>query len=213
MGKLAPSKRTAKSKLIAEAQVEVDRMRDVRLLLDHLLKQERVTIKFILDCLYDVGSVNLINQKVRSQPLNQLTKAIAVMSKPAFKLFALRWLNKNCPQLITNWLYRKVSFDTPETQPAVTVTKVMEAQSTQTLAPIVDTAQPTEPTQLVERDRLVAFDQLADRDRQIQQLRHQVRWLTGLLVGVILLWGSSVVLPHYNPGSDSLQSLEKSQQP
>lgn len=189
MAKLALSGQTSKSKLMAEAQMEAERMRDVRLLLDHLLTQERVTVRFILDRLYDVGSVNLINQKVRSQPLNQLTKAIAVMSKPAFKLFAQRWLNKNCSRLITNWLYRKVRFNTPDAQPVVTVTKVLEAQASPAL----------EPT--------------AERDRQIQRLQHQVRWLTGLLIGVTLLLGSSLMLPHYNAGSNSLQSLEKLQQP
>ncbi|MBW4474327.1 MAG: hypothetical protein KME45_28730 [Stenomitos rutilans HA7619-LM2] len=216
MAKLALSGRTAKSKLVAEAQREAERMQDVRLLLDHLLRQEAVTVKFILDRLYDVGSVNLINQKVRSQPLNQLTKAIAVMSKPAFKVFAQRWLNKNCSRLITNWLYRKVRFNTPDAQPAVTATKVLEAQATPSLTPSLDpveraaSAQPV-AAQPVASARLVEPEQLVERDRQIQQLQHQVRWLTGLLVGVILLWGGSIVLPHYIPSSNSLQSLEKAQ--
>ena len=28
-----------------------------------------------------------------------------------FKLFAWRWFKRNCPELITNWLYRQVRFD------------------------------------------------------------------------------------------------------
>lgn len=199
--------------LAAEAQREAERMQDVRLLLDHLLRQEAVTVKFILDRLYDVGSVNFINQKVRSQPLNQLTKAIAVMSKPAFKLFALRWINKNCSRLITNWLYRKVRFNAPDTQPAVTVTKVLDAQATPALTPSVDPSQRVASNQPVEPVRLVEPEQLVARDRQIQQLQHQVRWLTGLLAGVILLWGGSIIVPHYAPASNSLQSLSKVQQP
>lgn len=199
--------------LAAEAQREAERMQDVRLLLDHLLRQEAVTVKFILDRLYDVGSVNFINQKVRSQPLNQLTKAIAVMSKPAFKLLALRWINKNCSRLITNWLYRKVRFNAPDTQPAVTVTKVLDAQATPALTPSVDPSQRVASNQPVEPVRLVEPEQLVARDRQIQQLQHQVRWLTGLLAGVILLWGGSIIVPHYAPASNSLQSLSKVQQP
>lgn len=189
------SGQATKSRRVAEAQMQADRMRDVQLLLDHLLRQESVTIKFILDCLYDVGSVNLINQKVRSQPLNQLTKAIAVLSKPAFKLFALRWLYKNCPRLITNWLHRKVRFSAPDTQPAITVAKVMEAQ--------------TAPAPVINPVPVVQSALTLESDRQIQQLRHQVRWLTGLLVGVVLLWGGSVVLPHYSTSSGSTQSQER----
>ncbi len=187
MAKLALSDQTMKSKqLMAEAYRETERMRDVRLLLDHLLRQENITIKFILDCLYDVGSVNLINQKVRSQPLNRCMKAIAVMSKPAFRLFALRWLRKNCPELITNWLYRKVSFQTPATQPQETIAKVIEAQ-TSTLPAL-------------------------ESDRQVRQLRYQVRWLTGILVGVVLLWGGSVILPNYSPGLGSTNAPKLLQQ-
>ncbi len=189
--------------------MEAERMRDVQLLLAHLLRQEDVTIKFILDCLYDVGSVNLINQKVRSQPLNQLMKAIAGMSKPAFKLFALRWLYKNCPRLITNWLHRKVRFSAPDTQPAVTVTKVMEAQAKPTLAinpaPAVNAAVAVDPA-------VAPLVQTPESERQIRQLQHQVRWLTGILVGVVLLWGGSMLLPHYNFHSGAAQSQENVQQ-
>jgi hypothetical protein len=206
MARLALSGQAAKARqLTAEAQREAELMRDVQLLLAHMLRQENVTLKFILDCLYDVGSVNLINQKVRSQPLNQLTKAIAVMSKPAFKVFALRWLYRNCPRLITNWLQRKVRFNAPDSRPSVTVSKVLEAEVKPTSAidpaPTANAALTVNPTAP------------SDRDRQIQQLQHQVRWLTGILVAVVLLWGSSVVLPHYTTGSGLNQSLEKLQQP
>lgn len=174
--------------------MEADRMRDVQLLVAHLLRQESVTIKFILDCLYDVGSVNFINQKVRAQPLNQLTKAIAVLSKPAFKIFALRWLYKNCPRLITNWLYRKVRFSALDPQLAVTVSQVIEPQTT--------------PASRLDPARMDKVAPGLERDRQIQQLQHQVRWLTGLLVGVLLLWGGSIVLPYYSHGSGSVQPQE-----
>jgi hypothetical protein len=203
---MALSGRTTKDRLVAESQREAERMRDVQLLLTHLLRQEDVTIKFILDCLYDVGSVNLINQKVRSQPLNQLTKAIAGMSKPAFKVFALRWLYKNCPRLITNWLHRKVRFSAPDTQPAVTVTKVMKAQA----EPSVPAINPATPT---DNAVLTPFVPNPESARQIRQLQYQVRCLTGVLVGVVLLWGGSVLLPHYRIDSGAAQSQERVQQP
>ena len=215
MAKLALSGRTTKAKLVAEAQMEAERMRDVQLLVAHLLRQEDVTIKFILDCLYDVGSVNLINQKVRSQPLNQLMKSIAMMSKPAFKLVALRWLYKNCPRLITNWLHRKVRFSAPDTQPAVTVSKVIEAQAAP--APAINPAATDDAVLVAHAAPPAAMptspSQTLERDRQIRQLQQQVRWLTGILIGVVLLWGGSVLLPHYNVGSGAAQSQENLRHP
>jgi hypothetical protein len=93
-----------------EDRLKQQRMKEVLLLLDSLFEREEATVKMILDCLYDVGSVNLINQKFRRRPLNRLMKAIARLSKPAFRLYAIYWFKKNCPQLITNWLGTKVRF-------------------------------------------------------------------------------------------------------
>jgi hypothetical protein len=97
-------------KLLEEQRMQEERMHDVSLLLQHLVEREETTVKMILDCLYDVGSVNLINKKVPVKPLNYLMKAIASLSKPAFRIVALHWFKKNCPALITKWLYSKVRF-------------------------------------------------------------------------------------------------------
>lgn len=199
--------------MMAEAQIEAERMQDIRLLLNHLFSREEVTIKFILDCLYDVGSVNLINQRFRAAPLNRLMKAIAVMSKPAFRIFALRWFKKNCPRLVTNWLQTKVRFKTPATQPEVTAAKVIEAQSS-TVPELENQQQQALEHDRQATDRQMALDydrrMAAERDRQIQQLRYQVRWLTGILIGIILLWGGSVVVPNYAPGFSPANSQERS---
>ncbi|MEL7072345.1 MAG: hypothetical protein AAGN15_27415 [Cyanobacteria bacterium J06581_3] len=98
------------SVVIREQQIEDDRMRDVELLLESLFLREEVTLRLVLDCLYDVGSVNLVNRKVRSRPLNKLMKAIARLSKPAFRPFMIRWTRKNCPHLIADWLHSQVRF-------------------------------------------------------------------------------------------------------
>ncbi|MEL7329325.1 MAG: hypothetical protein AAFV85_02145 [Cyanobacteria bacterium J06634_6] len=98
------------SVVIRERQIEDDRMRDVELLLESLFLREEVTLRLVLDCLYDVGSVNLVNRKVRSRPLNKLMKAIARLSKPAFRPFMIRWTRKNCPHLIADWLHSQVRF-------------------------------------------------------------------------------------------------------
>jgi hypothetical protein len=97
-------------KISQEERIKQERMRDVLLLLQQLVEREEITLKLIIDCLYDVGSTNIVNQKFTNQPLNRLMKAIATMSKPALRIVALRWVKKNLPTLLTNWLEDKVSF-------------------------------------------------------------------------------------------------------
>ena len=94
----------------AEELKKQERMRDVLLLLQQLVEREEITLKLIIDCLYDVGSINLANKKVQNRPLNRIMKAIASMLKPAFRTIALIWVKKNLPVLVTNWLEEKVSF-------------------------------------------------------------------------------------------------------
>jgi len=93
-----------------EEMLQKARMKDVLLLVENLVEREERTVKMIIDCLYDVGSVNLINKKFKPRFTNRLLKSIARLSKPAFKVVALYWFKKNCPQLITDWLSTKVRF-------------------------------------------------------------------------------------------------------
>jgi hypothetical protein len=90
--------------------MEQEKMRDIHLLLENLFKREETTVKMVLACLYDVGSVNLINKKVSNRSLNGLIKYIATMSKPLFLIIALRWFHKNVPTKLTHWLMNKVNF-------------------------------------------------------------------------------------------------------
>lgn len=103
-------KKSESAVLYREKQQEDERMRDVEMLLESLFLREEVTLRLVLDCLYDVGSVNLVNRKVRSRPLNYLMKAIARFSKPVFRPFMVRWSRKNCPHLIADWLHSQVRF-------------------------------------------------------------------------------------------------------
>ena len=93
-----------------QERISIEKMQDVLLLLDGLTQREEATVTKILDCLYDVGSLNLINNKFRSRSLKGMMKVMAKLSKPAFRIVALRWFKKNCPKLITDWLYDQVSF-------------------------------------------------------------------------------------------------------
>ena len=97
-------------KISEEEQKKKERMRDIFLLLQQLVEREEVTLRLIIDCLYDVGSINLVNKKFHNKPLNGLMKAIATMSKPVVRIIALRWVKKKLPTLLTNWLEKKVSF-------------------------------------------------------------------------------------------------------
>ena len=98
------------SKQPEQRQIEADRLRDVFILLTSLIEREQATIRLIIDCLYDIGYVNLIDQKVRLRSLNWGAKLIVKTSKPVIRLMAWRWFRQNCPQLITKWLYTQVKF-------------------------------------------------------------------------------------------------------
>ncbi|MFN6531220.1 hypothetical protein [Nostoc sp. ChiSLP03a] len=142
---------------LPEKYAEAERMRDVLLLLQNLINSEEATVKLILDCLYDVGSVNLINQKLRLKPLNRVMKLIARMSKPVFRIIALNWFKKNCPQLITNWLHTQVSFENPQKTPEQVAIEVVQL----------------EPYSIPQRESL---------SQEIKNLRYQVRWLAGISI-------------------------------
>jgi hypothetical protein len=92
------------------SQLEAERLRDIFILLRNLIEREQATIKLIIDCLYDIGYVSLIDGKVRFRSLKSVAKLIARMSKPVIRVVAWRWFHQNCPQLITEWLYSKVKF-------------------------------------------------------------------------------------------------------
>lgn len=98
------------SAITEEERMKQERMKDILLLLEQLFEREEATVKRILDCLYDVGSVNLINKKFQTRPLNRIMKLIAKLTRPTFRVVALYWFKRNCPQLITKWLSIKVRF-------------------------------------------------------------------------------------------------------
>ncbi|HAC64371.1 MAG TPA: hypothetical protein DCF68_12730 [Cyanothece sp. UBA12306] len=91
-------------------QLEAEKRKKILLLVENLMLREEATFKMIIDCLYDVGSVNLINKNFTIRPLNQVMKLIAKLPKPAFRFLAFYWVRNNTPKLITNWLLNKVKF-------------------------------------------------------------------------------------------------------
>ena len=108
---IVPAKNTVQvEKLLAEERLKETRMQDVKLLLENLFEREEATVKQVLDCLLDVGSINLVNNKVGPRLLKAPVLSVARMSKPALRFVAIRWFKKNCPELIVNWLQTKIEF-------------------------------------------------------------------------------------------------------
>ena len=105
-----PQKSLKISKVSSEELKKQEKMRDIALLLAQLVEREEVTLKLIIDCLYDVGLINFTNKKFRRRPVNLFMKSIAKFPKPILRRIALRWLKKNLPNLLTEWLETKVSF-------------------------------------------------------------------------------------------------------
>lgn len=172
---------------IAEKRTEAERMQDVRLLLDHLAASQEVTIKLILDCLYDVGATNLINQKVAPKALNQFSKSVAARSKPAFRAIGYLWFKNNCPQLITDWLHGKVAFGEPTT--------TLESLNAETIEIPDPDMRPASAVSI----------------RDVKRLQAQVRVLTGILIGSLTLLGGTAAWWFYGaPESRQLQNTVNS---
>jgi hypothetical protein len=170
---------------LAHQRLAAERMQDVRLLLQNLANSEEATIKLIIDCLYDIGSVNLINRKLRFRPLNRTIKSIAKMSKPVFRILAWHWFKNNCPQLITNWLELKIAFEDPTNIPEEIAVETSEVK----------------PYSQLEVDNM---------NREIKYLRSQVRWLAGLSVAALSALGVTLTTLNRSPEAP-LQSTQQIQ--
>ncbi|TAF04894.1 MAG: hypothetical protein EAZ77_14950 [Nostocales cyanobacterium] len=160
------------TQLPTEAEIEKKLMQDVHLLLVNLMCREEVTVKLILNCLYDAGATNLINQKFQSQSLNKILKLMAKMSKPAFKMIAWQWLKQNCPQLITDWLRSKIEFKRVETPQVEVVVETPNAQ-------------------------LNSISPAQYQIYEVKKLRSQIKFLLSMLVGVVTVLTGSFVWAGY----------------
>jgi len=171
-----------------EKAQEEQLINELRLLLKTLIYQEEVTIKAIIDCLYDVGSTNFINHKLNFGTLNKTLKFITKKSKPVAKMLAWQWFNKNCPELITQWLQSKVTFVNVEE------TKVEVMVDNEDL-------------------RLVSMSQLPEENQidLVKRLNFQVKLLTGILVVVLTLFSGSFMWLNYSLKKSHSQTIEKLQ--
>ncbi len=110
-------------------------------------------------------------------------KLIAKMSKPVFRIFAWHWFQKNCPQLIANWLEIKIAFEDPTDLPQEIAVETSEVK----------------PYSQLEVDNM---------NKEIKYLRSQVRWLAGITVAALSALG--VTLTALNQSSEApLQSTQQ----
>ncbi|MGG6297934.1 hypothetical protein ACQ4M4_26365 [Leptolyngbya sp. AN02str] len=114
-----------------EIREQRERMQDVMLMLDNMFRREEITLKLIIDNLYDVGVANIIHQKLKSRPLKRLSRGAAQLSKPLARRFAARWVQKNCPKLIADWLYSKVKFEAEPKEPIPPAVEAVEEALTE----------------------------------------------------------------------------------
>jgi hypothetical protein len=172
---------------VAEQQAEAKRMQEVTLLLTNLLEREETTLKAVIGCLYDVGTVNLVNQRIRYRFLRPLARPIFSVSKPVLTTLGYRWVSKKCPPIITRWLQGKVKSVTSRRPPKVSPQPV-------TVQSVATIEQP-----LIEQ-RTVLYQ------GEIKRLRSQVRRTTAALAGVSVTLAIMLIKVGLNPVQPFLQS-------
>ncbi len=160
--------------MVESAQADQARMADVTLLLDSMFEREEATIGLVFNCLYDIGSVHWIDQRVANPPLNRLAQWTARLSKPAAKLVAIRWVKRNCSKLIANWLYTKVKFEP------------------QQIAEVIEAAEAADIDQFIASFQAPLLAELDNCNRTISILQARVRLLAILLVSVTLTLGGGL---------------------
>jgi hypothetical protein len=164
----------------AEQQAEAERMQEVMLLLTNLFERERTTIEAIMRCFYDVGTVNLVNQRVKIRPLRPLVRPLLKVSKPLIIPIGYRWVNKKCPAIVTRWLQKKVKTLTSSRPPKEPTQAV--------LVPPVAEAEPSTVTPLP-----VLYQ------GEIRRLKSQVRWTAAALAGVSATLAITLIRVDLNP--------------
>ena len=191
-------------KQLPKTQLEAERMLEVQLRLTQLFRKEDAAVKAVLDCLYDVGSANLIEKKVGLPPVRGVLKPIARFSKPLFRFVAFRWFVANCPELIVDWLYEKVSFE-PVTEETEAVLETPLEPASELPSPPREIEASLEPPNALTQSALA---KLEVQDLEIQKLYGRVRWLTGFSVGAIAMTaGLTVLVLGSNVLPDGLLSL------
>ncbi|MFM7406610.1 MAG: hypothetical protein ACKO3K_08100 [Cuspidothrix sp.] len=170
----------------AEKAREEKLINEVLLLVKTLIYEQENIIKLIIDSLYEIGSTNLVNQKVRLITFNRSLKFITKISKPVFKIVVWYWFKNNCPTLITEWLHSQVAFPRVEPQK---IEVVLEGETKDINSSI----------KLIE----------ANQTDEVKNLHFQVKLLTGILLAVVTIFSGSFIWVNYSLQQSHLETVEK----
>ena len=174
----------SKVKTQQEKELEKEKLREILILLSQLFAREEVTAKAIVGCLYDIAIVNLINKYIPLWGINPTLKYLARCPRPIAQSLGVKlYVQKKCPQLITDWFYTLVEFPSRET---IVERKILEGE-------------------------LEVLPALQENQVQIKSLQGKVKLLTGTLVTTIALFGGSVFWVAYNLQVNPLDLLMNTQ--
>lgn len=145
------------------------KVQEITLILQHLIEREEVTVRFILDRLYEIATANMMRHHVRWRSLHPPLNQIAHLSQPLFRRVGIYWFNHKGADLIADWLHSLVRFE-PEPEGKTRTLEPYEVANAEVkrLPPSVITQHP-----------------------QVRQLRSQVRLLAVCLIGGVAVVSSS----------------------
>ena len=170
-------------KLAEEARIEEERVQDVLLLLHELFKREEVAARLIIDRLYDVASIHLINERIRCRPINRAAKWVAQRSKPIAKVAGSYYLKENCPKLIVKWLV-------PQAKELFGLMENKQKRRRKVAQAVVGQ---------------ISLAELDNYNQEILRLRSQVRVLSSVLFLAIATIGGALVWVGYNFRTDLIE--------
>ncbi|MDY6784900.1 MAG: hypothetical protein SW833_20560 [Cyanobacteriota bacterium] len=160
-----PIGKLTETRVDREERFKVERRQDMLILLEHLSHSQEATVKMILACLYDIGTINFANNRIAFGPLNRMLKSIAKYPKPLAIVIGFWWFKKHCPGLIAKWLSSQIEFK-PLKLPKKVEEGLGEVDATSNL-------------------------EMKVQEREVKQLRSQVRLLAGGLVLAIAFLGGT----------------------
>jgi hypothetical protein len=132
---------------ITEAkQIEDTSRKEVQLLLENLFQREEATVKLIIDCLFDMSAVYLINQKVPTSLAKRLAKGMAKISRSGIRIIAFRYVFKKfvASGFLTNFLFNKVK-NVAKINPPPQPQKQLNSQQSPSIPPVKYEEKPSIP--------------------------------------------------------------------
>ncbi len=153
-----------------EKKKEEEKLTEIVILLSQLFEREEATAKKIIECLYDIATINLVNKYILLMPLNRLLKLLIKLPKSLVKnlAFAL-YVQPKCPKLITDWLFTLVEFSNKKT---------------------INNIEDIIPSNLLL--------EIEKKEQTIKFLQLKIRVLSSILILFLLIIGSNLILKQLN---------------